>query len=374
VTETQKETMTQEAQATSIPAKHSVETIVTPPSSDTLPTVTTSDRKPGHVVADKKPEAGSALAALKKANKVETGNKDTGAAPEVTGGHETAAKRDPDPAKVDRLNRIAARDRERAQEIKQLKEQLSAAGAKQKELDEIVTLSKTDRVALLEKLGLDLDTIGRDVLKQGRKPKPIGEESSTTGDSKKSPEVTKLAEELEQFKREQAQREQLSQARAQVHAFTSGINEVISKDIDSYELTVLRCKDPARNPQLYANAATEDAVELAEAAFKETGKVLPFEIVAKSLEAYYEREAEAEWQRLSASKKLQQKFGLTKREADEAAKEIVVPPATKKAPSQTLGNSRLNGKGQAASNALPAKKPDDMSWLAWTRLQQSKGR
>lgn len=295
----------------------------------------------------------------------------SGAPGEVTGGQSEPPAAEPktDKARLERLNRQAARERQREKELKDVREQANALGLKARELDELVSLSKTDRVALLEKLGLDLETIATDVVKQGKHPKAVSKPADPV--QQVADELKALKSQNEQEKQEKQKQADRAQYVAQVGSFASQVNDAISAKPDDFELIIQRCASPARDAATYANLATEDAVQLANDYYREYGQVLPPAEVARSLEAYYLREAEAQLTAFSASKKLQDKFGLTKREADAVAKKVV-PVAKKEMP--TMGGRKMQP--QATSAGKDGKRLSDKERLAqvvaWGRQEYAK--
>lgn len=274
-------------------------------------------------------------------------------------------KKEPSEDQVARANRIEARNREREARLKQLEEQNSKLQLSAKELEEIRNLSKTDQIALLEKLGLDLESIGKAQIAKGRSPKPA---------DKQADPLEKVQQELEEIKKREAEQQETSRFQQGLQSFINVVNDAIRGKEADYELMVLHANERPTDPR-WRNKTTEDAVQVQAAAAQEGRDLTPKEI-ADALEAYYVSEEEAKFSLISSSKKLQEKFGLTKKQADKVEAEVAKPEAKKKGYAAAPNLTSAQMKSPASNVAPKAKRLPDRERLAaaiaWGKAEYAK--
>ena len=270
---------------------------------------------------------------------------------------------------LERANRIEARNRQREQKLAQLEQDNQKLQLASRELEELKNLSKSDQVTLMEKLGMDLETLGKAQVKAKRSPKAVAQEDP----------VAEVRKELDQIKQERTDQQQHQAFQAGLNQFAGDLQQAMTGQEASYELVLENAKQPSQRPE-FRNKALEDVAQLVEAA-RINGTPVSHKEALDQLEAYYTAEAEEQFNRLSASKKLQEKFGLSAKQADKAAAAATEEP-TKKVQQRKVGYggaSLAGDKMKSPPSQTPAEKPKRLSdkerlaaAIAWGKKEYAK--
>ena len=270
---------------------------------------------------------------------------------------------------LERANRIEARNRQREQKLAQLEQDNQKLQLASRELEELKNLSKSDQVTLMEKLGMDLETLGKAQVKAKRSPKAVVQEDP----------VAEVRKELDQIKQERSDQQQHQAFQAGLNQFAGDLQQAMTGQEVNYELVLENAKQPSQRPE-FRNKALEDVAQLVEAA-RINGTPVSHKEALDQLEAYYTAEAEEQFNRLSASKKLQEKFGLSAKQADKAAAAATEEP-TKKVQQRKVGYggaSLAGDKMKSPPSQTSAEKPKRLSdkdrlaaAIAWGKKEYAK--
>lgn len=237
---------------------------------------------------------------------------------------QSAASEKDDESRLQRTNLAEKKSRETERQLRETQARLKefeAAGGQAQELQELLADGKKAPLKAVAKLlGIPEDQVIStlaDIVIAGKIPK--------------SPEAEKLAEieeKLQAIDAEKKANAEAAHSRATInsmHGFLTSINSVLSSAPDDYELTIMKASAPPSDSR-FNNAASEDAWETAEMMFANLGRVPTTEEVAKTLEQYYEDLTFSEYESISKSKKLQNKFGLSAAEKKAEEKKTAKKP------------------------------------------------
>ena len=269
-----------------------------------------------------------------------------GKAPE--GSVEAEAKVDEaKPKEEGHLRRIAEIEREKreaitvANQLHAEKQALLAEKEEQKKFEEEV---KRDPRKALQKFGLSYKQLTDIIMNHGLD----GELPPEVVD----PKVAKLQKELEDQKANQTAAEQArqrDQAAGQINRYLKSMADVIYANKDEFECTVRRIDSrAAASDPVWTDKVSEDAIQLAQMHFKETGKEPTPQFIAETLERLYEEEDLAV---VKSSKKVKLKLGIKdESEADEAAT-ATDEPAEKVRPGRHTPKITHRDGGKVSANA-----------------------
>lgn len=246
----------------------------------------------------------------------------------------------------------ASTARERAKD-KQLKEaqtamrELEQHGVKAKELQELVNTGKTEPLKAVARL---LGIPDKDVVEF------LAQTVLNGGKPARTPEQEKLSEmeqKMAEFEAQQQEAVQTAERQAEHQKKVAAMSDYLSRvgaamqagteeDPTKHELSAIKAQQPSSDSR-FKNAASEDAWNIAESYFQAYGKPPDPKVVAEQLEAYYESEAEAEYEMLSKSSKLSKKLGLGIKKKDEPVSPV------KKGAAPTLGGRKLASEPAAST-------------------------
>lgn len=285
------------------------------------------------------------------AKKVETPTSEAAEAPDGNGGQSKA-----DADRTRKANVAVQRSREKDRQLKEAQgrlAELEKQGVRAAELEELVASGKREPIKAVAKLlGLPeseaLNFLASALLNDG-KPPPGAD-----------PEVVEMKRKLDAIEEREKRAQASAQEQAQFDAkagFLNGINQVlvaaVEQDETAFELVRLKGAQPASPGSPFKNAASEDAWQIAEFNFQQTGKVLTHQQVAQLLETHYENEAEAELETLSRSKKLSNRF---RRDVATREETIDSKEGSKKG-RPTLGSQRLANDPKSLAPATQKRYP-----------------
>lgn len=238
------------------------------------------------------------------------------AAPEKTGAKETAEstpaaasipegteKKSTSADSLARLNKVERQRLDAERQLKAISAEKELTSKELAELKDWMSSSKTDPLKALERLGLDFETIAQAVLNDGKLPKEKLTES-------KVDELEKKLKDIESRRQDEEQQRQRAQTQRNVDAYLGTMQAKIQTEAERYELCGIN-----------GQTTIDDAWQLSEEFYKETGRIPDPASVLDQLEAMYESETT---DRFTRSKKLAAKFAPPK---EEKAPQKKAPPA-----------------------------------------------
>jgi hypothetical protein len=217
---------------------------------------------------------------------------------------ETQAQQPADVDRADLWSKLAARDKE----IRTLKQSAKT------DLREMV---KTDPHGVLRELGLSLDQVF-DLMTRT----PAVEKQEPEPENRSDSEVSRLRQELEEYKAEQAQRTHQEAVRNE-HL---KIMRIAESDTDRWELIA----------SMVGEGSTELVLETAKESYKNTGELPDYDVVMDAVEEHMNEELGSRYEKLNSLKKIQNKFSMGKQKSK--AEQLIDMP-TAAAPTLSTGMS-----------------------------------